>query len=364
MLALLGGLVLSVGVAVTGWLAGNGGSLAGAVRAGAAGWLMAHGSGLQTPHATLTIVPVGWSLVVAAVVWSASAWVARTAVLDGSRSVVVVTATMAACYAAMATLIAVLVTTDDVAVSPPRALAGSLLLVAVVAGPCLAARTGVAEASAAGWSPALRAVLRGSAAVVACLVAAGALLVTVSLLADFGQAATVASALDSGVAGGAVLTALQVLLLPNAALLGVSYLVGPGFVIGTDTLVTPAGASLGQVPALPMLAALPPDGAAPSWAMALLGAPAGAGAIGALVALRAAPAGTLGSGLLRGGAAGLLGGAGAGLLTALGGGSVGPGRMSEVGALVWECAGAGAGAAAIGAALASGVHVWWRRRRL
>jgi hypothetical protein len=204
--------------------------------------------------------------------------------------------------------------------------------------------------------------------VVATLVGAGALLVTAALVAGFGQAAMAADAVQAGVVGGAVLTVFGVLFLPNASLLAMSYLIGPGFAFGSGTLVAPSGVSLGTVPGLPLLAALPEDGATPGWQVVLVAAPALAGAVGAAVALHVFPVsglswgGLLLRGGLRGGLAGLLGGASAGLLTALGGGAIGPGRMVEVGALVWQCctvaaAGAGAGGAAMGVVLA------WRARR-
>ena len=55
-----------------------------------------------------------------------------------------------------------------------------------------------------------------------------------------------------------------------------SYLLGPGFAVGTGTLVSPAAVVLGPVPAFPLLAALPADGPAPALDGALVALP-GAG---------------------------------------------------------------------------------------
>ena len=52
---------------------------------------------------------------------------------------------------------------------------------------------------------------------------------------------------------------------PERRAAGGVYLVGPGFALGTGTVVSPAEVDLGPVPALPVLAAIPADGPAPGW---------------------------------------------------------------------------------------------------
>ena len=59
-------------------------------------------------------------------------------------------------------------------------------------------------------------------------------------------------------------------ILPNVVLLASTYLLGPGFAVGSGTVVSPAEVSLGPVPSVPVLAALPDDGWAPGWTIALL----------------------------------------------------------------------------------------------
>ena len=53
------------------------------------------------------------------------------------------------------------------------------------------------------------------------------------------------------------------LLLPNAALAVLGLAAGPGFLVGAGTLVSVHGVTLGAVPALPLLAALPDTQAVP-----------------------------------------------------------------------------------------------------
>ena len=75
--------------------------------------------------------------------------------------------------------------------------------------------------------------------------------------------------------GLALLALVSLVLVPNATLFSGSYLLGPGFTVGVQTIVSPAEVSVGALPVFPMLAALPDSGATPG-----LDPLAGAGAPG------------------------------------------------------------------------------------
>jgi hypothetical protein len=70
----------------------------------------------------------------------------------------------------------------------------------------------------------------------------------------------------------------------------------------------------------------------PVWARSLVAVPAVLAALGVAVTLRRHPAGGYQAAAVRGAAAGMLAGVAVAGLTALAGGSVGPGRMADVGA--------------------------------
>ena len=356
------GMVLCVALALVGWLAGSAGSGLDAVRAGVQMWLLGHGSGLHAGSTTVTALPLGLTLLFALVLWRTGVWAAGAADVGDLRSVGSGSAIVAAGYACVAMAAALLSATDSSAVSPLRAFLSALLLAGVFSGLGLLRGSGVL-AGGWGWLPQYaRAALHGAAAAVLTMFAAGTLLVSAALALDFGSAANVTHAMDAGVVGGALMTLAGVLLLPNAALLGASYLLGPGFAFGSGTLVAPTGVQLGRVPAFPLLAALPDEGPV-SWSlMALLAVPVVAGVLAALVALRHHPTDAYDQLALRTGLAGLAGGVSTGLLTGLAGGAVGPGRMADVGAQVLACAGVGAAAMGL-SALLTGVLVCWRGRR-
>jgi hypothetical protein len=63
--------------------------------------------------------------------------------------------------------------------------------------------------------------------------------------------------LQPGWLGGALLLLLNILYLPNAIVATFSYLVGPGFALGAGTLLSPLTHRISEIPALPLLGALP-----------------------------------------------------------------------------------------------------------
>jgi Family of unknown function (DUF6350) len=296
------------------------------------------------------------------VLWRTSVRAAGTADVGDVRSVGSGAAIVAAGYASVAMAAALLTATESSAVSPLRAFLGALVLAGVFSGLGMLRGSGLLAEGWARLPEYARAALHGAAATVLAMFAAGTLLVSAALALDFGSAANVAHAMEAGVVGGALMTLAGVLLLPNAGLLAVSYLLGPGFAFGSDTLVAPIGVQLGRVPAFPLLAALPDEGPVSWWVMGLLAVPVLAGVLVALVALRHHPARAYDQAALRAGLAGLAGGLATGLLTGLAGGAVGPGRMAFVGAEVLACTGVGAVSMAL-SALLTGVLVCWRRRR-
>jgi Family of unknown function (DUF6350) len=356
------GLLLCTGVALAGWFVGSTGTGADAVRVGVQAWLLGQGSGLRVGSATVTALPLGLTALSAALLYRAGRWAASTAQAVGVRAVASGTAVETAVFATVAMTAALLTATASAAVSPVRAFVCAAVPAAAFSGLGMLSGAGLLDTARDRLPEHLRAGLHGALAALLATLAGGALLASAALAADLGDAVDVARATGAGAVGGAILTLAGVLLLPNAALLGVAYMLGPGFAFGAGTTVSSSGVRLGEVPALPLLAALPDDGPAPAWAVVLLAVPVLTGALGAVVALRHHPVAGLDQAALRGGLAGLLGGVATGTSTALAGGAVGPGRMAETGADVGGCVLAATVAMALGGALA-GLLVCWRARR-
>jgi hypothetical protein len=166
--------------------------------------------------------------------------------------------------------------------------------------------------------------------------------------------------------GGVLLMLVGVAAVPNAVLCAGAFAAGPGFAIGTGTVVAPSGVTLGAVPAFPLLAALPAEGAQPWWIKGLVGAPLLAGLVGGIVVVRHAETYELRAPVMLSGLGGALSGVVFGLLTWLATGSAGPGRMSVIGPQVWPIAMVTAVGTAAGAVIGSvayiGITDWFTTR--
>jgi hypothetical protein len=269
---------------------------------------------------------------------------------------------MAGLYGVVALVTAVLAATATAESSLLRAFAGGFAVALVGGGSGILAGSGDAVDWRSRVPETVRAVLKGAFAAVLLLVAAASLLLGVALLLDFGSAANVLSRLHAEGSGGLLYTVLVAAVAPNAVLLSGSYLLGPGFAVGTGTLVSPSAVLLGPVPAFPLLAALPAEGTPPPWTDALVAVPVLAGAAAAVLVVRRFPVPELGTGAVRGLGSGVVGGVLTTVLVGLAGGAVGPGRMAHIGADLGPTFVAATVAMGVGGLVGGVAATWWARR--
>ena len=93
--------------------------------------------------------------------------------------------------------------------------------------------------------------------IVALLLGTGFLIFAIAFIINFDQAVLITQVLAPGIFGALLLLILNLLYLPNAALAALSYVSGAGFAVGAGTHLSPLTQDIGQIPALPLLAALP-----------------------------------------------------------------------------------------------------------
>lgn len=98
---------------------------------------------------------------------------------------------------------------------------------------------------------------RAGAAAASAVVAVAALAVAGLMVAKYAAIIALYESAHAGVLGGVTLTIGQLAFLPNLVIWAASWLVGPGFAIGTGSAVSPLGTSLGPIPTIPLLGALP-----------------------------------------------------------------------------------------------------------
>ncbi len=361
---------------VVGWFltdAGAHGAPRDGLRVGATGWLMAHGSGVHVGGVPVTAVPLGLSLVIAIVVWRLGLRLGdlvsghgpdADAIADGVRDWTVASAT------AVFTLgyVAVLVVTHHLATTPAahpslaRALGWAVLLCVAVGGTAIAVGSG----RAAIWTSFLPLSLRAAAAAawrtLVWYAAVSLAVFVVALAVDWDGSVNVMSQLHTSPGAATLLIGLCLLLLPHATIFSGSYLLGPGFAVGTHTLVTPTGVTLGALPMFPLLAALPDAGPTPAWALALLAVPPVVAAVAVHQALRRYPTTRWDEAAVRGAGAGLICAVAFAALAALSRGAVGPGRMADVGPFVFQVLLHGIATFGLGGLVGSMTATWRCRR--
>ncbi len=359
-------MVTFMGLAVIGWFladAGAHGQTTDALRVGADVWLVGHGAQLTASGTPLGIVPLTVTAVLAIVLFRFGRWAGVTAQpAEDDRTVALAATILTGIYVVIAVITCVLATQESASPSLGRAIIGSMLVAGVAGTLGMAVGTGRLR----GWLdlvPAwIRAIAYGASASFLLLVVASAVLVAAALVTGLNETSAVMSELRLG-AGDYVMYALAtVAVAPNAVLFGSAYLLGPGFAVGTGTVVSPSVVTLGPVPAFPLLAALPGEGPTPEWAMGVLAVPVVVGAVGAVLAQRAYRVPAYDSAALRGFGCGFGGALISTLAISLAGGPMGTGRMADIGAPVWEVLVAAVMAMSMGGLVAGVVTAWWQRR--
>ncbi len=185
----------------------------------------------------------------------------------------------------------------------------------------------------------LTAALRGGAAAAVVVLAVSSVAVALLLLTSYAKVITLYEGVHAGVLGGIALTVGQLAFLPNLVIWAASWFIGPGFAIGTGSAVTPFGTSLGPLPAVPVLGALP-SGHELGWGFLGLLVPVLAGFLAGVVIrvrlVRELEVETRGRWLVLAGVlTGVTGGILLGLLAWFSAGAAGPGRLVDVGPSPW-----------------------------
>ncbi len=214
---------------------------------------------------------------------------------------------------------------------------------------------------------------RTAGAGVAVFVGGGALLVAVSLVGHGGAARASFLQLTEAWSGRIAVLLLCLALMPNAALWGAAYALGPGFALGAGHVAGPLAADPAPLlPPFPLLSAVPDVGPGTPLHWAVAGLPVAAGLTTAWFTARAASSGD-GDGKTpwSGGRtaanvclAAALGAGALAVLAALAGGPLGSGGLAHVGPVWWQTGAAAlAWTAVVAVPTALGLRAWRLRNR-
>lgn len=359
----LAGVLLLV---IFGWVTAPhaGGSLSGAFDVALQLWLAAHRTGLAVAGGHLGLTPLGLTLALGWLLNRAGRLSARALRVEQGRQVARATAAVALPYAITAALVTAPAASAAIRPVTAQALLGALALSSCAVAFGVLGEAGLRRALWKRLPAMLRTAVAAGAAAVGVLLATGAVVLVASLLAHSARVGELGHALAPGRVGTVLLVLVCLAVAPNAMVWSASFAAGPGFAVGAGTSVTLVGARLGDVPAFPLLAALPGSGPLPAVVWLALAGPVLAGVAAGVVVLRAnREAGpsrlvvpVLWSALP---SAVILAG-----LAALAGGSLGPGRLATLGPSPWLAGLAiGGEVAAIGLAVVAGWSAMFRKSR-
>ncbi|WFE51855.1 DUF6350 family protein [Micromonospora sp. WMMD1155] len=336
-------------------------TLTGTLRTALAGWLLGHGVPLHTDSGPLGLAPLALTVLALWRLSRAGVHVSRAIGARDTRSprrAMVAAGAVGVAYALFGVLAAVLIGTGGPEVSAIRA-GATFAVVGTFAALVGAVRiTAVTRVLVARIPGPVRDGVRTGLVAGLLLLGAGAGAAGLAVATGGGDAADMIGAYRTGVAGQAGITLVSVAYAPNAAIWSTSYLLGPGFAVGTDTAVRTSEVSVGALPAVPLLAGLP-RGPVDGLGALLLAVPVLVGMVaGWLLARRVARlagperapqrwAEVLTPAVLAGPVAGVL----LGLAAAISGGPLGAGRLAQVGPVGWQVGGVATAVIAVGALL-------------
>ena len=187
--------------------------------------------------------------------------------------------------------------------------------------------------------PVLSPAFRAGTAVVLVLTTFSAIYISIALAWNWVEVIRLYQSMQLTLLGTISVSIGQLALLPNIIALGDTWLTGVGFSIGQGSMVSPMGTELGPVPALPLLAVVPLGSSSLTILFVIL--PLLAAFAATLLVkshtadLRFSYASATSAALVLGISIGLVAGLEMMLLADFSGGSIGPGRMSAVGATPW-----------------------------
>jgi hypothetical protein len=323
-------------------------------------WLLGQGGELDIGAGPLVLAPLLLTLTIAWGLSRAGRGLVRLHDVETAGHAARATGLVVVVHVLLTVGLAVVLDAPGAEVGMLRTVAGAAVLGLAAVGWGISRESGLLDAALDRLPGAPRPLLRGVLAGLLTALALCAGIVAVAVASDARGYATLSGSLGGAAAGALGLLGLSLLLLPNAAAAVLGLAAGPGFFVGSGTLVSVHGVTLGAVPALPLMAALPDTQAVPLIAFASQAVPALAGLVAGATVGRwfgDEDGGSVVAGLT-GVLAGVLLGVVSAALAWVAGGSLGDGSLAQVGAPALATGIAVAAQSGIAAAIAATVARW------
>lgn len=253
------GYVITLGFVMAVWLVAAHGteSTLTVMRAAGVAWQVLHLTPVVIGNVALGVLPWGFLVIPILIIWRATQWALKSAQPKSAIDFVRVSLSLSAIYSVLAFGLSLISNTTDLKTSVDSSALHAFVLALAVTLVCIItyapSRTIVTDALPRiivnGIRPALIAF--------GLLFTFGSLLTSISLALHWEEMRAVTSLMAPGAIDGLFMTLLGVGYLPTVSVWALSYILGPGILIGGGGVVTSQLASPGALPAFPLLSILP-----------------------------------------------------------------------------------------------------------
>jgi hypothetical protein len=257
------GYILTLGFIMATWLFAAHGteSTVQVMRAAGIAWQVLHLVPLVIGTTTIGVLPWGFLIVPVFVLWRATQWALKSSQPKTAFEFSRVAISIIAIYSLCALFVGLISATDDLYTSVTSSLLHAFLVALSVTTACVLtyapSKTILTDALPKLFVDGIRPAVISFG----LLFIAGSLLTSVSLILNWAQVRAVTTLMAPGVVDGFFITLLGIGYLPTVNVWAMSYLLGPGIMLGGG-VVTPENASPGALPAFPLLSILPSESAA------------------------------------------------------------------------------------------------------
>lgn len=121
------------------------------------------------------------------------------------------------------------------------------------------------------WHDVISVAGRIAGSTLAGVVAIASAVLAVLVVVGYATMVALYESLHTGILGGIVITAAQMAFVPVAVVWMASWIVGPGFAVGSGAVVSPFAVTVGAVPAIPLVGIIPDSAAVGGWVTAIPG---------------------------------------------------------------------------------------------
>jgi hypothetical protein len=257
------GYIFTLGFIMAAWLFaahGNESTLQ-VLRAAGIAWQVSHLVPIVIGTTTIGVLPWGFLVVPVFILWKSTHWALKSSQPKTALEFARVAVSISFIYSILAGIVGLISGTTDLQTSAISSALHALLISIAVTTACVISFAPSKTVLTDALPKILVDGIRPALISFGLLFVAGSLLISVSLTLNWEQVRAVTALIAPGFIDGFFITLLGIGYLPTVSVWAMSYLLGPGIILGGG-VVTTESASPGALPAFPLLSILPSESSA------------------------------------------------------------------------------------------------------